>query len=64
MPHSKLPDFFSPLLGAVIATATSTKGIIISLSLAFLGGAIGWIGKLLIKTLYFYLKKKYDERKG
>ncbi len=59
MTTSKLPDFFSPLLGAAIAATTSTKGVVISLSLAFIGGAIGWLGKLAVKTLFVYVKNKY-----
>lgn len=62
MPTSKLPDFFSPLLGAAIATAASPKGIAISLGLAFIGGAVGWLGKILMKH-YFIKFKEWSSRK-
>jgi hypothetical protein len=65
MSASKLPDFFSPFLGAAIATATTSKGVALSLALAFVGGGVGWLGKHLLKLLFFYIKGKYtNEDKG
>ena len=60
MPTAKITQFLgtalSPFLGSVLALATSSKGIILSMMLAFLGGGLGWLGKVLVKGLFIYCK--------
>ena len=53
--------FFEPLLAAFIAGATSyssNQEIYKALGLALIGGALGWLGKVLMKSLFFYIKGK------
>lgn len=61
MPLKQLTGTFEPLLAAAIAGASyySSNGEIIkALSLAMIGGGLGWLGKTLTKSLFMYCKAK------
>ena len=64
MPFKDSQPYFEPLLAAAIAGITSHKldgGLAKPLLLAFIGGAVGWLGKLAISSLFYYLKKKLSK---
>ncbi len=56
----KQSDFFISVLGGVTAVITSNKveNVITPLIFAFVGGAISWLGKTLIKWIFISVKEK------
>jgi hypothetical protein len=60
--------FFEPMFGAALAGGTvyyeNNEYVLRALGIALLGGALGWLGKVMMKTFVLFLKKKWDERKG
>lgn len=65
MPTSKI-DFFTPFLGAVVASVSSFSfdGHLVPIIFAFIGGGASYLGKIAIRETYYKFKsKKEDDKK-
>jgi len=57
---------FEPVLAASLAGGTFYREngeILQALGIALVGGALGWLGKTLMKYLFNCIKRKWNERK-
>ena len=58
---------FEPILAAGLAGGKfyyeNNDQIVQALGVALLGGALGWLGKTIMKGIFMYFKNKWDGRK-
>ena len=52
---------FEPVFAAIIAGVTSYSSsgeVYKALGLALIGGGLGWLGKIIVQSIFYWVKKK------